>query len=148
MTALVTQANRFGSQVSLEGSALTVALDAQVNEAFTLPTGFGDLLIRSVSASVEDLSGAYVAPAPAFDGPWLYLTDARAITIVDSLAHVRFVNYGTGTARPKLGITIEFQWYRLMRRDEQLFVRMPIIAGAGVTGSIVVRMMGSRINTG
>jgi len=145
MTALVTQANRFGAQVSLEGSALTVAADAQINEAFTLPAGFGSLLIRSLSASLEDLSGAYVAVAPATESTWLYLSDSRAITIVDSLAHLRLRNFGTATARPKLGATVEFQTSRLMRRDEQIFIRMPIMAGAGVTVSIICRVMGTRI---
>lgn len=147
MTVLVTQANRIGAHVSLEGNALTVAADAQINQAFTLPVGFGNLLIRSISATLEDLSGAYVAVAPATEGTWLYLADSRAITIVDSLAHLRLVNFGTATARPKLGATIEFYSRRLMRRDEQLFIRMPILAGAGVTVSIVCRMMGLRTQT-
>lgn len=147
MTALITQATRWGAQISLEGNALTVALDAQVNNAFTLPAGIGSVLLRSVSIGIEDLTGAYVAPTPSNDGIWLYIADSRSITIVDSLDHGRFVHYGTDTGRPTLGYTKEFHWYRLMRQDENLYIRAPIIAGVGVTGSLICRIMCVRFET-
>jgi len=147
MTAFVLITNRYQSDVYLQASANAVPLDALVNEFYTLPAGFGQLLIRSVGGNVEQLSGAYVAPAPAYDGLSFYLADAAGATM-DTLAAERFVHSGTSSTRPTLQVVKELVGQRrLMRQSDRLYITAPILAGAGVTGVVVCRLMGLRIQT-
>lgn len=150
MTDLVNRGSRYGPNVMLSVSVPTIALDAQVNEFFQLPTGFGDILIRRIVGTVGTFSGAYVAPAPAFDGLHFYITDDQGGTTYDFLGSARFVHMGTTSARPVLNAYLEHFERTLLRGSgmrERLYIQAPILAGAGVTGTIVCNIMGQRINT-
>lgn len=146
MTQLVTSSSRFGADGYLAVGATSVPADAQINEFFTLPASFGDILMRSVVASISTFSGAYVAPAPAFDGFSFYIADA-SVAEQDYLGAVRYVHAGTASARPTLVGHIEFLQPRLFRTVERLYVTSPVIAGAGVTVSVTCRIMGLRLRS-
>lgn len=146
MTVLLTVSNRWGNQSFLKNDATTVAADAQINEFFTLPVGFGNLLIREVVGTISTFSGAYVAPAPAYDGFSFYIANA-AVAEQDYLGAVRYVHAGTVSARPTLVAGIEFVHSRLLRQDERFYVTSPIIAGAGVTVTVTCRLLGVRIDS-
>lgn len=143
-TSTTVRSNRRDPAECTIGATVTgVALDATVLEFFRLPTNFGDLLIRTLMCDVTALSGAYVAPAPAFDGALFAVYDPNSF--VDCLAAVRWVNYSTASARPQLAATFEFQHPALVRQNELIAVQMPIMAGAGVTGSVDLFVRGVRL---
>lgn len=147
-TALTNQSNRFQSESYLTSEVAAVALDAGVAEAFILPNGFGQLLVSRISADVLSFSGAYVAPAPAFDGAQIQIQSQDGSTRIDNLGSSRFVHIGTVSARPWLSAYIEYLRYALVRQADRFVVVLPILAGAGVTGTVRFAVTGVRISTG
>jgi len=143
-TTLTLVSNRLGAHVSLVGTVTTVAADAQINERFILPVGFGDLWIRALKAVVFSFSGAYVAPAPAYDGLGMGIIDSAEAATADELLAERFVHSGTSSTRPTLSISKELFSYRIFRQAERAYVQAPILAGAGVTVSVQCFLMGLR----
>jgi len=147
MTALVTLSNRNGPLSALGATATTVPVDAAVSEFFTLPAGYGDLLIIGMNAAISSLSGAYVPPTPLRDGPWFTITDSQGITTLDSLGSVEWTHASTSATRPLLVANIELFRPRVLLLGERLYITSPIIGGAGVTASVQCRLTGQRINT-
>lgn len=146
-TTLAINSNRQRNNTFLRAAVATVAVDAEVVERFVLPTGFGQCLVESVQALVSSLSGAYVAPAPAFDGAQFTILGSDATAIVDFFGASRFVNAGTTSARPTLAVYIDLNRRVLIRQQDIIQVNMPIIAGAGVTAVISCYIRGERIMT-
>lgn len=146
-TTLSLISNRRTSEVTLNGTVATVALDATVSETFVLPSGFGALLIYRCRFSISQLSGAYVAVAPAFDGIQGSVVSTDGAGLFDLLMNERFVVTGTQSARPVLTTFKELFRPALMRQSEQVNISAPIIAGAGVTGTVSCALMGQRIQT-
>lgn len=145
VTQLVLQSNRWLDKSHLSGSVSAVAIDAAVGETFQLPEGFGQLLVERMFVSIDTLSGAYVAPAPAYDGVAVYLVDSSINTAIDTLYTMRFVNTSTQTTRPALTTCVEFWTPVLVRQREAFQVNAPILAGAGITARVVLRATGRRI---
>lgn len=135
---------RYGAATTISGSVASVALDANVAELFTLPTGFGDMLIELVHVGLGTFSGAYVAPAPAYDGPVFGIYGSDGV-LKDIIGSMRWVHYGTASARPTLAAFIAPQWRVLIRQNERFYVNIPISAGAGVTGSVDIVARGVRL---
>jgi len=148
VTALIAASNRYGSDYALRGDTSTVALDAVVAEYFTLPTGFGSLLIKNCIFQLSALSGAYVAPAPAYDGVMCFIVSSDGSTWVDNIGSMRYVHIGTSSARPTLSVSFDLNHPTLLRLGERLVVTSPVLAGAGVTGTVTVVIRGARFQTG
>lgn len=144
-STLAILANRLGGHVLLGKAVTGVAVDAPVAENFVLPTGFGDLYVDMVNASLSALSGAYVAPAPAFDGFNFGILSSDAATQQDYLGDARWTNVSTSSARPIFAATVDPNQRTIYRQGELLIVTAPIIAGAGVTATITVLMRGLRL---
>lgn len=144
-TNLVLASNRFLARVLLTGSSAAVPADAAISENFRLPAGFGDLALESAEASIAGFSGAYVAPAPAFDGARLGITDSVAATVQDIVGSTRFVNAGTASGRPELYTVVELFHLTIFRQAELMNVAVAILAGAGVTVSVNLRIRGVRL---
>lgn len=145
-TDLVVVANRYRDRAVLSVNVTGVALDAAVSENFRIPAGFGDLLLEQLMVQVNALSGAYAAPTPAYDGFNIDIVDPNAGTVIDTLGGARWVNVSTESARPVLRTYYEPTLVpALCRQLELLQVTAPIIAGAGVTGQIRIRMRGIRL---
>lgn len=147
-TVLVNNSNRILNNSFLRAAVSSVALDASVLEFFTLPVGFGQLLVESIEGLVTSLSGAYVAPAPAFDGMEFTVQSADASTTIDLLGAVRFVHAGTASARPTLVAQLDLQRRTIVRQNDRFVLSAPVIAGAGVTGTVALYVRGERIQTG
>lgn len=143
-TTLTLRANRSGSTVYLGTSVASVALDATVDENFILPVGFGDLLIQTVRLTISSLSGAYVAPAPAYDGFVCSIGSVVAGDVADLVCARRFVNTLTQTGRPVLDIVYDVVRVVLCRQNERIQVAAPLLAGAGVTGTVSCAVRGIR----
>lgn len=146
-TALVVNSNRLLDDAYLEASSASVALDAIVFETFRLPTGFGQLIVKAATCLIGSLSGAYAAPAPAYDGIELYVLSSDLSTRIDLIGSVRFVNSGTISARPQLTIWIDLNNHVLVRQSDRFAIQAPVLAGAGVTGTVALRVRGRRIQT-
>lgn len=146
-TSLTLNSNRLFDTAFLRGALASVALDAQVAEAFVLPTGFGQLIIVHATFSIVSLSGAYVAVAPATEGVQIDVQSSDASTTVDSFGSARFVHAGTSSTRPTLTASFDLQNVILMRQADRILVSAPIIAGVGVTGTVVLYLRGRRIMT-
>lgn len=145
MPVLTAVANRIAGKVLLKASEASIAVDAVINRTYTLPAGFGDLLMETWEAELHTLSGAYVAPAPNFDGFRLASTSTAASTDADILGSRQWVNEGTVSARPELTTFVDLHNKVLIRQDETLVLRAPIIGGAGVTATIAIRIRGLRL---
>lgn len=143
LTTLVLASNRFLSEVFLTNNVGSVAADAAILERFQLPTGFGNLALSYVEAVVGNFSGAYVAPAPAYDGLKVSIVDGTNTTVVDSLGSGRFVH---GYSGPSLFVTFELFRRTVLRQGEQLRITAPILAGAGVTVAVTCALRGIRLN--
>lgn len=147
MTDLVARGSRFGPNVMLSVSVPLIAADAQINEFFQLPAGYGDVLIRRVVGAISTFSGAYVAPAPAYDGLHFYVTDSQGGTTYDFIGSGRFVHMGSAVT---LNVSIECFERTLLRGSgtrERLYIQAPILGGAGVTVTVNCQIFGQRINT-
>lgn len=147
MTVLAIASNRYGPNSFLIAGATGVAADASLSEFFTLPPGYGDLLIKRAGVIISNFSGAYVAPAPAYDGVRFEIVDSSGSTTYDMLGASRFVHVGTVAARPVLSVVIEFDERCLMGRLDRLYIFAPVLAGAGVTADVSCRLTGVRINS-
>lgn len=145
MTALTVVSNRLGGYVVLAATVTSVAADAAIAERFTLPSTFGDLLIYAVESEIGAFSGAYVAPAPAYDGSRFRLIDG-ALATIDFLGSARFVHYSTASARPMLTSWLDLQNTTVLRGNEELLISAPVLAGAGVTVTVVCRLRGLRLD--
>lgn len=143
-TPLTIRSLRYGAATTISASVSSVALDAIVNEIFTMPAGFGDMLIEYVFADIDTLSGAYVAPAPAYDGLNFSIYDSNG-ALADSIGASRFVNYGTSSTRPYLASTVNPDFRMLIRQNERFHISAPIIAGAGVTATVFFLARGIRL---
>lgn len=146
-TTLTLNSNRLFDTAFLRGNLASVALDAQIAEAFILPSGFGQLIIVHCTFSVFSLSGAYVAVAPATEGVQVDVQSADASTTIDSFGSARFVHAGTSSARPTLTASFDLQNVILMRQQDRILVSAPVLAGAGVTGTVQLYLRGRRIMT-
>lgn len=146
-TTLSIRSNRFRNRAYLLGAVSSVALDAAIQENFILPTSpvFGQLLIESLIVSVGTFSGAYVAPAPAYDGFEVVVQDGT--NRIDIVGASRFVHTSTISARPVLTAWFDLQNPTLMRQSDILQVQGAILAGAGVTGAISLGVRGIRFDT-
>lgn len=147
-TTLSLNSNRLFDYSFLRATLASVALDAQVAEAFVLPVGFGQLLINAAAFFITSLSGAYVAVAPATEGCQMDVQSADASTTIDFVGSARFVHGGTASTRPTLVASFDLQNIVLMRQQDRILVSAPIIAGAGVTGTVGLYLRGRRIMTG
>lgn len=148
ITTLVARSNRLGPRNFLYATVSGVAVDAQVGELFRLPVGYGQMHLEAVMCTIDTLSGAYVAVAPAFDGVELAILSPDGTTRVDIIGAERFVVRGTASARPAFAVTFDFNNKVLMRQDELIFVSAPAIAGAGVTAVVGCFIRGVRFSTG
>lgn len=146
MSVLTIRSNRLGSVVLLALDVTSVPLDAEVTEDFTLPAGFGDFWVDFVEAGISAFSGAYLAPAPAYDGIGIAIYSAGAV--VDILGDRRFVNVGSQSARPVLNTSMELYRRTIFRQTETITISTAILAGAGVTGTVSLRMRGLRATSG
>lgn len=147
MTQLNIRSNRYGPNSFLSVGVGGVAVDSSVSEFFTLPPGYGDLLVKRVGATISNFSGAYVAPAPAFDGFEFNISDTTGGSGYDIMGAVRFVHRGTQTARPVFTAVLELDERALFGRLDRLYVLAPVIGGAGVTVDLTCFVLGIRINT-
>lgn len=145
LTTLAIRSNRLLSAVMLDGSVSAVAIDAAFSERFILPAGFGDLLIELIEASVASFSGAYVAPAPAYDGVKFAILDQNAADNVDVVGAQRYVLGSQVTTTPQLFAVYELFRNTVLRQGEQIQVNSPALAGSGVTATVRLRIRGVRI---
>lgn len=143
-TAMTLISQRYGGDACCAGTVTSVPLDAAMGELFTLPAGFGDMLVKFFEVELGALSGSYVAPTPAYEGMRLKVTDPTT-TSVDILGAFRFVHYSTSSARPALTISRDLNRPVLFRQTERIQIDAPILAGAGVTGNVVCRIVGLRL---
>lgn len=150
ITTLAISSNRLGATTVLFADTTSVALDAAISESYILPTAprFGALLIETILIQISGLSGAYVAPAPAYDGAGVRLLSPDGATLQDVVGSYRFVNVLTQTARPALHAWIDPERRVLMRQQELLTVYGPVLAGAGVTGIVTCIVRGTRLFAG
>lgn len=146
-TDLSVRSNRLFSDSSLQGNSTLVALDANVAELFRVPAGYGSILVKSAIVQISALSGAYAAPTPAYDGVMVYVVSPDSSTWVDNIGVMRFVNNGTSSARPVLSASFDLNNHTLVRMFELIVVTCPIIAGAGVTGTVSLVIRGQRFQT-
>jgi len=147
-TTLTNNSNRLLSNVFMRGAVSSVAFDAAIVEAFVFPAGFGQLLVENIQAIITGFSGAYVAPAPAFDGCNFDIQSQDATTTIDFLGSSRFVHIGTASGRPTLAAFIDCQRRTVIRQSDRIIVGAPVLAGAGVTGNVILYVRGERIMTG
>lgn len=146
-TTLVNQNNRFLDEAFLRAGVASVPLDAMVAETFFLPVGFGQLHIKFVGVLLGLFTGTYVAPAPAYDGAEVYILSSDLSTRIDGIGAKNWTNVGTITARPQLSCSFDMQNFVLMRQSDRITITAPIMAGAGITGTLQVTIRGRRMMT-
>lgn len=144
-TTMTVLSNRRQDIACVVGTVTSVPLDAVMNEFFRLPVAFGDLICESVETELHTFSGAYVAPAPAYDGHRISVIDQNVTSVCDWIGTERFVHEATASTRPVLAVWLDLQNKVLVRQNEYINVSAPILAGAGVTATLILRCRGRRL---
>lgn len=142
LTPLVIASNRLLNEVFLGASVTLVPADAAINERFSLPGGFGDLALHYAECTLSAFSGAYVAPAPAYDGAKIGIIDSQQVSNIDSIGAGRFVHYSSPVT---LIAAVELYRRTVFRLADQMICSAPIVAGAGVTVTLTCRVRGIRL---